>query len=222
MKKKIASMLAFIILISIFFLPQLVLANNGAVTVYASAQTVSVGQTVTISVGVSPSIKMGSFNCTLAYDADVFNYSSGSSGIGAGITASAGVINIAKNAGDSFTAGTVATLTFAAKNSGSINFTVSEGYGSSLYDDYTFSGGAFASVKVENAPPPTPAPTTTTTTPKQTPLVPVETIPPSTSTTTTTEATTTETTKPFKAVDHAGRSLAIAEYDLESLEIPSG
>ncbi|MDD4324345.1 MAG: cohesin domain-containing protein [Eubacteriales bacterium] len=222
MKKKIASMLAFIILISIFFLPQLVLANNGAVTVYASAQTVSVGQTVTISVGVSPSIKMGSFNCTLAYDADVFNYSSGSSGIGAGITASAGVINIAKNAGDSFTAGTVATLTFAAKNSGSINFTVSEGYGSSLYDDYTFSGGAFASVKVENAPPPTPAPTTTTTTPKQTPLVPVETIPPSTTTTTTTEATTTETTKPFKAVDHAGRSLAIAEYDLESLEIPSG
>ncbi|MDD4541278.1 MAG: cohesin domain-containing protein [Eubacteriales bacterium] len=224
MKKITTFILLLFITVSTLLLPHTVNAAT-PVSISVSKSSVTPGDTVAVSVGVN--VNLGSFDCTITYDSARMEFlpSNSSSSVSNPSEGRLKAFFVTMGGVDVSGSG-LFKLVFKAKSlPGPAMFAVNEATAA----DYTGepiplseSSEATVNVKAETAPPVTLPPTTTTTTPKQTPLVPVETIPPSTTTTTTTEATTTETTKPFKAVDHAGRSLAIAEYDLESLEIPSG
>ncbi|NLC40430.1 MAG: hypothetical protein GX763_05890, partial [Clostridiaceae bacterium] len=223
MNKKIASFAVLLILLVNIFFPQKVAAADGAITISAALS----GQTVTVNVGVSPNTEMNNFDCSISYDSNVVEFVSGTSGIGAVSSAiSGGVIAIARDIGATFSVGHVATLTFRVKGSGNITFTAYEGSGVSTYDlerdGYTFSGGAKASVNIQNAPAVTPTNTVANTAPPQTPLTTVDTLPATTTDTTQTEETKSEPTKAFKAEDYKGRSLSISEIALEEADIPSG
>lgn len=222
MKRRLTLFFTIILLISIIYFPQIVSAADGTITVSVSALEVAAGNSVTVYVGVSPALEMGSFDCTLTYDAGVFDYTGGSIIVGQGISSNSGTVEMAIAPGNSFTAGNIASLTFKAKASGSTNFTVTRGSSASLMKDFNLAVGSFASVRVVNSPAATIAPTTASTVPKQSPLTTVATIEPTTTDTTQTEETKSEPTKAFKAEDHKGRSLSISEIALEEADIPSG
>ncbi|NLC41211.1 MAG: hypothetical protein GX763_09885 [Clostridiaceae bacterium] len=218
MKRQFALYSLLLIFFASLFFPQKATAAYGSVTVTASIS----GQTITVNVGVSPATEMEIFDCTLSYRANVVEFVSGTSSIGAAINDGSGIIYIARNLGSSFTAGHIATLTFKTKGSGNADFTSSDGSGSHTYNgDYTFSGSS-ASVNIQNAPAVTPTNTVANTAPPQTPLTTIETLPATTTDTTQTEETKSEPTKAFKAADHRGRSLSISEIALEEADIPSG
>ena len=218
MKRQFALYSLLLIFFATLFFPQKATAAHGSVTVSASIS----GQIITVNVGVSPATEMEIFDCTISYRANIVEFVSGTSSIGAAINDKSGTIYIARNLGSSFTAGHVATLSFKIKGSGNADFTASDGSGSHTYNgDYTFSGGS-ASVNIQNAPAVTPTNTVANTAPPQTPLTTVETITPSTAGPSETEETKSQPAKAFKGVDHKGRRLSIAEIDLEEADIPSG
>ncbi|MDD2364348.1 MAG: cohesin domain-containing protein [Eubacteriales bacterium] len=227
MKKILTLILSLIMIISVLSISQPVEAVSGSMTLRASTNTLYANQTLTVTVGLSAPVDVGSFDCILTFNSNLLRFNGGNSSIGAGINQAGNQIKIVKNAGSEVNTSTIASLSFSAVGSGDANFSVSDGIGASLALDYTFSGGASTSVKVEAGPAPTPAPTTTTTKPKQSPLTTIA--PPTskeeTTTTTVTEETSetsTGTTRPLNAVDHKGRKLSVAEIGEGDLTIPSG
>lgn len=227
MKKILTLILSLIMIISVLSISQPVEAVSGSMTLRASTNTLYANQTLTVTVGLSAPVDVGSFDCILTFNSNLLRFNGGNSSIGAGINQAGNQIKIVKNAGSEVNTSTIASLSFSAVGSGDANFSVSDGIGASLALDYTFSGGASTSVKVEAGPAPTPAPTTTTTKPKQSPLTTIA--PPTskeeTTTTTVTEETSetsTGTTKPLNAVDHKGRKLSVVEIGEGDLTIPSG
>ncbi|MDD3612046.1 MAG: cohesin domain-containing protein, partial [Eubacteriales bacterium] len=191
MKKILTLILSLIMIISVLSISQPVEAVSGSMTLRASTNTLYANQTLTVTVGLSAPVDVGSFDCILTFNSNLLRFNGGNSSIGAGINQAGNQIKIVKNAGSEVNTSTIASLSFSAVGSGDANFSVSDGIGASLALDYTFSGGASTSVKVEAGPAPTPAPTTTTTKPKQSPLT---TIAPPTSKEETTTTTVTEET----------------------------
>lgn len=223
MKKISALILSLLIFLSVVFLPETVLATITA-NVSVSKKEVKPGETVSVTIGAN--VNLGTFECTIIYDASRMEYLPSSSSSGLSNPAEGRLrAAFATMGGVDVSAAGLFTAVFKVKNlEGSSVFQVTDIVAVNYAKEGINIVGASNSVniKTESPPPPVTLPqTTTTTAPAQTPLAPVETIAPST-TATSAESTTTGTTKPFKAVDYAGRSLSLAEAEPEDLQLPGG
>ncbi len=194
-----------IILLVCFFLVTLsaslsVMAITRTATISASNKEVTVGQTVTVTLGFSPSSETRSFGFILAYDSGLLEYVGGKdlSGISGGsfhAYPSGNQINTGVTVGgtQSVVTAKAVSLTFKAKATGSATIKIVDANDGIIGPENDINAGAAVAITI-GEPPATTTTTTTTTAPTTTTTTTTATTPKTTTKTTTPKTTTSKTT----------------------------